>query len=89
MLVLALFNALAPIVLFAVQYSHFSAMGALVTDFGGVFSIWLFPTIVLVSAAAVISRKTYGETNSPYLAGLVNAAVVSLIAASNTLEATF
>ena len=87
--VLALFNALAPIVLVAVQYSHFFATGALVKDFGGIFSIWLFPTIVLLSVAAVISRKIYRETNNPYIAGFINATVVALIAASNTLVTSF
>jgi len=81
--------ALAPIVLVAVRYSHFFVTGALVKDFGGIFSIWLFPTIVLLSVAAVISRKIYRETNNPYIAGLVNATVVSLIEASNTLVTTF
>ncbi len=86
---LALFNALAPIVLVAVQYSHFFATGALVDKFGGIFSIWLFPTIVLLSAAAVISRKIYRETNNPYIAGIINASVVALIAASNSLVTSF
>ncbi len=87
--VLALFNALGPIVLVAVQYSHFFVTGALVKDFGGIYSIWLFPAIVLLATAAVISRKVYRETNNPYIAGLVNATVVALIAASNTLVTTF
>ena len=87
--VLALFNALAPIVLVVAQYTHFFVTGALINKFGGIFSIWLFPTIVLLSAAAVISRKVYRETNNPYLAGLINATVVALIAASNSLVITF
>jgi hypothetical protein len=87
--VLALFNALAPIVLVIVQYTTFAVSGELVPGFGGIFSIWLFPVIVILAVAAVISRKLYRATGNPYVAGLLNAAVVSLIAASNSLVLTY
>jgi pimeloyl-ACP methyl ester carboxylesterase len=86
---LALFNALGPIILVVWQYSTFFRTGDLVDGFGGIFSIWLFPPIVLLAAAAVISRKIYRETNNPYIAGFINAIAVAIIAASNSLVTTF
>ncbi|WP_062210288.1 alpha/beta hydrolase family protein [Demequina oxidasica] len=86
---LAFFNALGPLVLVIWQYSTFFNTGHLVDGFGGIFSIWLFPTLIMLPAAAVISRKIYRETNNPYIAGFINATAVALIAASNSLVTTF
>jgi pimeloyl-ACP methyl ester carboxylesterase len=87
--VLALFNSLAPIVLVVVQYVTFASSGELVPGFGGIFSIWLFPVIVILAVAAVISRKLYRATGNPYIAGVLNAAVVALVSASNSLVLTY
>lgn len=84
---LAFFNALAPIVLVIAQYTHFFTTGYTIDGFGGIFSIWLFPVILILAVTAVISRKIYRETNNPYIAGFINAAIVTLISVSNTLTA--
>ncbi|MFB2585870.1 alpha/beta hydrolase family protein [Herbiconiux liukaitaii] len=86
--VLALFNALAPIVLVVVQYTVFFTSGELVPGFGGIYSIWLFPVIVILAVAAVVSRKLYRVTNNPYLGGFIMAATVSLVSVTNTLTVT-
>ncbi len=86
---LALFNSLAPIVLVIAQYTTFFVSGYTIPGFGGIFSIWLFPVIVILAVAAVISRKIYRATNDPYIAGFLNAAVVSLISVSNSLVFTY
>jgi pimeloyl-ACP methyl ester carboxylesterase len=82
---LALFNGIAPIVLVAYQYTHFFITGDLAPGFGGIFSIWLFPVIVILPVAAVITRKIYRATDNPYIGGFIMAATVTLIAVSNTL----
>ena len=86
---LALFNALGPIVLVLAQYLTFASSCHLIPDFGGIFSIWLFPVILILAVTAVISRKIYRETNNPYIAGFLNAAVVALMAVSNSLVVTY
>jgi hypothetical protein len=86
--VLALFNALAPIVLVVVQYTTFFTSGELVPGFGGIYSIWLFPVIVILAVAAVVSRKLYRATGNPYLGGFIMAATVSLVSVTNTLTVT-
>jgi pimeloyl-ACP methyl ester carboxylesterase len=84
---LAFFNALAPIVLVIAQYTTFFVTGYTIDGFPGIFSIWLFPVILILAVTAVISRKIYRETNNPYIAGFINAAIVTLISVTNTLTA--
>jgi dienelactone hydrolase len=88
-LVLALFNSLAPIVLVVAQYVTFFISGDVIPGFGGIYSIWLFPVIVILAASAVLSRKLYRVTGNPYIGGFINAAVVTLIAVSNTLTVNY
>lgn len=86
--VLALFNALAPLLLLAVQYVTLYTTGDVFPGLTGSFSMWLFQIVGIVIAAAVISRKLYNATGNPYLGGLVNALAVALISVSNTLVST-
>lgn len=83
--VLALFNSLGPIILVVVQYATFFITGETIPGFGGIFSIWLIPVIVILAVTAVISRKIYRATNNPYIGGFINAAVVTIISVTNTL----
>ncbi|MFQ6485995.1 alpha/beta hydrolase family protein [Brachybacterium epidermidis] len=87
--VLALFNSLGPIVLVLLQYLTFWVTGDLVPGFGGIYSIWLFPVVVILAFTAVVSRKIYRETNNPYIAGILNAVVVSIVSVSNSLVMTY
>ena len=87
--VLALANSLAPIVLVVFQYVTFFVTGYTIPGFGGIFSIWLFPVIVILAVSAVISRKIYRATNNPYIGGFINAAVVTIISVTNTLTVTY
>ena len=85
--VLALFNSLPAIILVALQYSRFFSTGFLLfkNNMNNMFIVWLFPIIVILAAAAVISRKIYRATNNPYLPGIINGVIITLIACSNTL----
>lgn len=83
--VLALFNALGPIVLVIAQYTNFFTTGFTIEGFGGIYSIWLFPVVVILAVAAVVSRKIYRATNNPYIAGFIMASVVTMMSVSNTL----
>ncbi|MGV8969276.1 MAG: alpha/beta hydrolase family protein [Microbacteriaceae bacterium] len=88
-LVLALANSAAPIVLVVAQYITFAVSGYTIDGFGGIFSIWLFPVIVILAVAAVISRKLYRVTNNPYIGGFIMAAVVTIMSVTNTLTVTY
>jgi dienelactone hydrolase len=87
--VLALVNALAPIVLVVAQYVTFFVSGYTIPNFGGIFSIWLFPVIVILAATAVLSRKLYRITGNPYIGGFISAVVVTLISVTNTLTVIY
>lgn len=87
--VLALVNALAPIVLVVAQYVTFFITGETIPNFGGIFSIWLFPVIVILAATAVLSRKLYRVTGNPWIGGFISATVVTLIAVTNTLTVNY
>jgi dienelactone hydrolase len=86
--VLAVANSLGPIIIIVIQYVTFWSTGLPVGGLGpfsAMYVIWLFPVVVILAAAAVISRKIYRATGNPWLAGFINAAVVTLIAVSNSL----
>jgi dienelactone hydrolase len=86
--VLAFFNSLPSIVLVILQYSVFFSSGEMLFakfPLGHLGGIWQFPVIVILATAAVISRRIYKETNNPYLAGIINGVLVTVISCSNTL----
>lgn len=89
--ILGAFNSLAPVIMVAVQYGYFfstgelyytPARGAILGSLGG---IWLIPVIVILFVAAVISRKIYRVSGNPYLAGIMNGVLVTVISCTNTL----
>lgn len=84
-LVLAIANIIAPLILVIAQYTVFASSGELIPGFGGIFSIWLFPVIVFLATAAVVSRKIYRATNNPYIGGFIMAAVACVVSVTNTL----
>lgn len=83
--VVTLFNALGPIALVAIQYSTFFITGLPTEAISPITGIWLFPVIVILAAAAVISRKIYRETRNPYIAGFINAGVATMMTVGTTL----
>ena len=82
-------NSLAVAILVVAQYLTFASTGYTIDGFGGIFSIWLFPVIVILAVAAVISRKLYRATNNPYIAGFIMATVVTIMSVSNTLTVNY
>jgi hypothetical protein len=84
--VVAGFAALMPVVMVAIHYITFFAEGEpYFKGVSNIVGIWLFPVIVFLPVAAIVSRKIYRATRNPYLPGLIMGMVVTLIACSNTL----
>ena len=81
--------ALGPVLMCVIQYGYFFSTGYLVTeafDFGGpIIGIWLFPIIVYLPLAVVVSRKIYKSSGNPYLGGLIMGTVVAVASCTNTL----
>ncbi|KGX89310.1 membrane protein [Pontibacillus halophilus JSM 076056 = DSM 19796] len=83
---MALFNGLSAIVIVAIQYTHFFIEGdVFFTNVSPIVGIWLFPIIVIIPLAAIITRKIYHETKNPYLGGIIYAIIVTVMMVSNTL----
>lgn len=88
--VMAFFNALAPVVMVLVMYICFFVTGYLPNEFvswfgGSIIGIWLYPVIVILPVAAVVSRILYKRTRNPYLAGIIMALLVTTMSCTNTL----
>lgn len=83
--VLALFSVLPVVAVLLVQYIGFFSTGFLPFPDANMPTVWLFTFLVILPVSTVISRKIYRETNNPYLPGLINGLLVTLIASSNTL----
>ena len=83
--VLAVFSAIPPLVLLAIQYITFFSTGFLAWDTGNMQIVWLFPVLVFLPVTTILSRKIFRETGNPYLPGIINGILVTLIACSNTL----
>lgn len=86
-LCLQMFLAVLPVlILITIQYVCLFTTGKVFFENNNAHShiLWLFPMMVLIPAATVISRKLYRETRNPYLPAIINAVLVTLITCANT-----
>ena len=87
---MALFNALSPLILIVFIYGFFRISGHLPSEFvpwfgGSIIGIWLYPIVVVLPVAAVVSRVLYKQTKNPYLSGIIMAILVTAMSCTNTL----
>lgn len=87
-ILVSIFTALPAIILPAMQYSYYFSTGSMLfwgaTSRLQMFTLWLFPIILILMAATLISRAIYKVTKNPYLAGIISGIVVTLISCTNT-----
>lgn len=85
--ILAIFNCIGPAVIVLLQYQSLFSTGENLysANQAHLFIVWLFPMLVMLPVATVISRKLYRVTNNPYLPGVINAILVTLMSVANTL----
>lgn len=85
-LILALTNVMPVVILLAIQYGTYVGTGYMVwTDPGSMYIVWLLSMLVFLPLSAVIAKKVFRETKNPYLPGLINGIIVTLVTCSNTL----
>jgi pimeloyl-ACP methyl ester carboxylesterase len=87
LLILAIFNALGPIVFVIIQYSTFLSTGLLKwyeTEGLRISGIWLYPVIVYLIITPFITRYVYKRTNNPYLCAMINAIIITMMSVANT-----
>ena len=86
-LILAIANSIGSIFIVASQYIYFYATSYQLyglTEGRRIGPIWLFPVMVILFGAAIVSRIIYKKTKNPYIAGLINAMFVVMISVANT-----
>jgi len=84
--IVAAFVGLAPAVMIALQYITFFATGdVFYQGVSNILGIWLFPIVVIIPVAAIVSRRIYRFTENPYIGGIMWGLIVPMTMASNTL----
>ena len=86
-LLLTIFSALPPLILLILQYGTFGVKGFMFLNAEpyNMVTTPLFPILVYLPLATFISRVIYKRTNNPYLPGIINGLIITLISCSNTL----
>ena len=80
------FAALGPVIMTVLQYGKFFTTGTLILDpITGISGIWLFPIIVILPVAALISHLIYRRTKNPYIGGIIMALLACIMTVTNTL----
>lgn len=83
-IVVAFFTALSGILVLLLQYVVFFSTGEMNPWIQAMEGIYMFPIVVILFTAAVVGRKIYRATGNPYLAGIINGLVATLISIANT-----
>lgn len=86
-LITTLFTVAPAIILLFIQYSALQTTGFFLfrsTFMERISTVWLYPFLVILPATTVLSRKIYRITNNPYLPGIINALIITLISCTNT-----
>lgn len=84
-LIVALAAVLPAIILLLLQYIPYFAGSDLMWPSNNMYGVWLFPMLVILPGAAVISRIIYRQTKNPYLPGIICGVMVAIISCTNTL----
>ena len=81
----ALGAVLPAIILLLLQYIPYFSGSDLMWPHNNMYGVWLFPMLVTLPGAAVVSRLIYKETKNPYLPGIICGIIVAIMSCSNTL----
>ena len=81
----ALAAVLPAIILLLMQYIPYFSGSDMMWPQYNMYGVWLFPMLVILPGAVVVSRILYRETKNPYLPGLISGVMVAIISCTNTL----
>lgn len=84
-LIVALAAVLPAVILLLLQYIPYFAGSDLMWPDNNMYGVWLFPMLVTLPGAAVVSRIVYKETKNPYLPGIICGIIVAIMSCTNTL----
>lgn len=82
----AVINALAPIIIIVIQYVAFTSSGFQVrgTGYEARIPTWLHTSVLILFITPFIARKIYTHTSNPYLGGMINGLLVTLCMSLNS-----
>ncbi|MBQ7326499.1 MAG: acetylxylan esterase [Clostridia bacterium] len=82
----AFFVFIGPQFMIMAQYITFFISGKMVLDpITGIMGIWLFPIVLILPLASVISHLIYRKTKNPYIGGIIMAIIACIMTVTNTL----
>ncbi len=82
--IVSFFVALPAIVLPCIQYITYFTTKAMMWPESNMHVLWLFPIILILFGSTYLSRYIYKATKNPYLAGIVNGLIISIMTVTNT-----
>lgn len=83
-IIVSLFAAFPAIILPAIQYITYFSQDHMVWTTAAMQVLWLFPIILILFGANFMSRYLYKVTKNPYIAGIVNGVIVTIMTVTNT-----
>jgi len=91
-MIVALFAGAPAIIMLSIQYgTYFTTkhMAWMQASFAGggnppMYVLWLFPMLLILPVAVIISRAIYKVSRNPYIAGIISGVIVTLISCTNT-----
>lgn len=82
--IISLFATFPALILPWIQYITLYSQGHLMWPSAGMHVLWLFPIVLILFTANFTSRYLYKVTKNPYVAGIVNGLIVSVMTVTNT-----
>jgi len=80
------FVFLGPQIMIMGQYITFFTSGYMVLDpISGIMGIWLFPIVLILPLAVLISHVIYKKTKNPYIGGIIMGIIACILTVTNTL----
>ena len=76
---------LVAVILLLLQYIPYFSGSDLMWPQNNMYGVWLFPMLVTLPGAAVVSRIIYKQTKNPYLPGIICGVIVAIMSCTNTL----
>lgn len=83
--ILGLAAAMPAIILLLMQYIPYFSGSDLMWPHNNMYGVWLFPMLVILPGAAIVSRIIYKQTKNPYIGGIICGIMVAIISCTNTL----
>lgn len=86
-IIVALMTAAPALILPWIQYITYYSTGIMKWTDSAMHILWLFPIVLILFASTIMNRVLYKVTKNPYIAGIVNAAIITLLTITNTCTA--